>query len=92
MGVELPLCVVVTLSQNTVLCFLESSWVWDHLFYFTVISVAQKSIQKGGPPMIFKSECDVTDTRHNLSPLIENSKSYEMHTFSADLEQTDCSA
>ena len=24
-GVELPLCVVVTLSQNVVLCFLESS-------------------------------------------------------------------
>ena len=24
-GVELPLCVVVTLSQNAVLCFLESS-------------------------------------------------------------------
>ena len=24
-GVELPLCVVITLSQNVVLCFLESS-------------------------------------------------------------------
>ena len=24
-GVELPLCVIVTLSQNVVLCFLESS-------------------------------------------------------------------
>ena len=33
MGVELPLCVVVTLSQNVVLCFLESSWVWDRLFH-----------------------------------------------------------
>ena len=32
-GVELPLCVVVTLSQNVVLCFLESSSVWDCLFY-----------------------------------------------------------
>ena len=32
-GVELPFCVVVTLSQNVVLCFLESSWVWDRLFY-----------------------------------------------------------
>ena len=25
LGVELPLCVVVTLSKNVVLCFLESS-------------------------------------------------------------------
>ena len=33
-GVELPLCVVVTLSQNVVLCFLESNWVWDRLFYY----------------------------------------------------------
>ena len=58
----------------------------------SVGEVAQKSVQKGDPPVIFSSECDVTDMTHNLGTLIQNSKSYEMHMFSADSEQTDCSS
>ena len=42
-GVELPLCVIVTLSQNAVSCFLESSWLWDCLIYFNSVHIICES-------------------------------------------------
>ena len=44
--------------------FYKFGYFWLIWYIFTVISigqVAQKSVQEGDPPVIFRSDCDITD-------------------------------